>query len=212
MLRKTFCLIIVLTIVAVVGCGGGEEDDGSGAIVQQGNNLTAPSSAPANRVFDFDTDAAAANPFNDPAGEQDQTVDFGHAIVHSSPVRLEYQADRNLLFAVTDLPPTEGDIFVLMRVDKWAHPNAPAPEEQDWIILTIPRRNHASLGFHPNRWIWGATTYTVEPVEEFAMMPFEFGVEVTAEKFKIHKDHKFIPYKIEEDQKSIDILGIGFDP
>ena len=212
MFKKTYVyFILVFVVVSVVGCGGaGEDDDGSGAIIPSGNNLTAPSSAPVHRVFATGGATSVGGPFgNTPV--QDETVDFGHAVVHNSSVRLEYHPDHNLLFLVTDEPPTEGDIFGLVRVDDWAHPDAPAPEDQNWIILTIPRRNHSSIGFHPNRWIRGATTFTIEPVEEFARMPFTFDVEITAEGFKVHKDHKFIPYSIVEDEKTVIILPLLLD-
>ena len=190
-------VLVVLISVVLSGCEYENGDTDNGLIIGDGGQQQVSTRRPPPTLRGVpEEDGGATKTVTEK--ERDGTVTFANTEVIVSPVGLEL-AEAGVR-VVTNLPPTEGTLFVLLRVSYWARAADTVPFMTDNITVTIHKHAESSRFFWPNLWPGVTTEVSVEPLERLQEMAQPFA---TAELHVVGPEHKFVPYEPMEAHKQL---------
>lgn len=132
------------------------------------------------------------------------TVNFADSTVGISTVwleRHEFVVNGEVKEAVrvaTNLAPTEGTLFVLLRLSRWARAEDIAPIKWDDTVVTIRQHDTTSLWYFPDIWPGITDMISIMPLE---MLEEQELPRATAELHTIKEGHEFLLYELIEEYR-----------
>ena len=220
-LLQNFLVLSLLFLLIITGCGEYDsslivDNVDNGLIVDNENERQQtqqvvgrmPPPTLSSRRSSGNTVASAQNATIDDGNDGEKTVNFADSEVTVSPVWLEseeFEINGNTRIGVrvvTNLAPTKGTMFVLLRISRWVRAEDKIPAKFDDVVVTIRKNSNTSQWFEPDLWPNVTSMISIMPVEllEQKDLPLATG-EVPPHTIK--EGHTFVPYEPVEEHRHL---------